>query len=269
MTDEPKFSERHGFREIKEAKITVRHDAPYEFRGVLVELAYECGFWPKSLRTLVCRVLRGRPDPNNWSEYPNIDEEVRKLVDDAEWYSVYDVVESIASAMHEAPYSYQPERFEEELNTYFIEQGIGWKIEAGKINARSPEALERTIKSATYSLQDSGSVTAKAELHEALADLSRRPSPDITGAIQHAMAALECVARVVRGNHKATLGELLKKHPDMVPAPLNSALEKLWGFSSEYGRHIREGRNPEFNEAQLVVGICAAMVTYLTERKYV
>ncbi len=40
------------------------------------------------------------------------------------------------------------------LATYFIEQGIGWKIEAGKINARSPEALEHIIGFAMQSLQD-------------------------------------------------------------------------------------------------------------------
>jgi len=37
--------------------------------------------------------------------------------------------------------------------------------------------------------------TAKTEIREALNDLSRRPTPDITGAIQHSLACLECVAR--------------------------------------------------------------------------
>jgi len=97
MTDESRFSARHGFRQINGAEILVRHEAPYELRGVLVDLAYECGFTPKSLRTLVCRVFRKRPDLNNWSEYPNIDEEIRRLIDEAEWYKVYDVVEEITT----------------------------------------------------------------------------------------------------------------------------------------------------------------------------
>lgn len=53
-----------------------------------------------------------------------------------------------------------------------------------------------------------GRSTGSGELHEALQDLSRRPRPEVSGVIQHAMAALECVARdvVVR---KDTLGLLI------------------------------------------------------------
>ena len=262
-----RFSKRHGFSRVNEADIKVRHDAPYELRGVLVDLAYECGFSPKSLRTIVCRVLRKRPDSNNWSEYPNINEEVRGLLDGCEWYQVYDVVEALAEQKGEAPFSFQAERYEQELNSYFLEQGIGWKLENAKLEARAPESIEKTIRSATKSIEESGNRTASKELHEALVDLSRRPSPDVTGSIQHAMASLECVARQVTGDHRATLGEIIKRYPDIVPAPLNTALEKLWGFASEYGRHIREGRDPEYVDAQLVVGICAAIVTYLIEKK--
>ncbi len=125
MNDTSRFSERHGFNRVNEAEITVRQDAPYDLRGVLADLAYECGFSPKSLRAVVCRVLRKRPDSNNWSEYPNIDQEVRSLLDDCEWYKVYDLIEVIRQKMHEIPFSFEPERFESELNRYFLEEGIG------------------------------------------------------------------------------------------------------------------------------------------------
>lgn len=263
MSEGSRFSDRHGFRELNEAEITVRYDAPHELRGVIIDLAYECGFRPKTLRTLVCQVLRKRADSSNWSEYPNIDDEVRRYLDNTEWYKVYDVIEAIAEDAHDS------EKLESELNIYLIEQGIGWKLVNGNLEARNPEVLEQTIQSATIALQEAGSQTARDELHEALVDLSRRPEADITGSIQHAMAALECVVRDVANDHKATLGELLKRYPDMIPAPLNQSIEKLWGFASEYGRHIREGRNPEFSEAQLVVGVCAAAVTYLIGKKNV
>jgi len=263
MSEGSRFSDRHGFRELNEAEITVRYDAPHELRGVIIDLAYECGFRPKTLRTLVCQALRKRADSSNWSEYPNIDDEVRRHLDNTEWYKVYDVIEAIAENAHDS------EKFESELNIYLIEQGIGWKLVNGNLEARNPEVLEQTIQSATIALQEAGSQTARGELHEALVDLSRRPEADITGSIQHAMAALECVVRAVANDHKATLGELLKRYPDMIPAPLNQSIEKLWGFASEYGRHIREGRNPEFSEAQLVVGVCAAAVTYLIGKKNV
>ena len=96
--------------------------------------------------------------------------------------------------------------------------------------------------------------------------MSRRPTPDITGAIQHSLACLECVAREVTGDRNATLGELIKKHPNIVPKPLDSAIEKIWGFTSEQGRHLREGQAPEYLEAELVVELSSAIATYLGKK---
>lgn len=103
-------------------------------------------------------------------------------------------------------------------------------------------------------------------MHEAVADLSRRPSPDITGAIQHAMASLECVARETCGDPKATLGEIIKRHNELIPPPLDQAISKAWGYASEHARHIREGREPAYAEAELIVGLCASVSTYLSRK---
>lgn len=260
------FSKRHGYHQPHETEITVRQDAPYELRGVVVQLAYDCGFRPTHLRTLVCRVLKKRPDQNNWSEYPNIDHEVHQLIDDCEWYRVYDVIEGIAQSMRETPYSYETEKFGNELNDYFLENGVGWKLVEEKIEVRGPESFEETLRSAESQLETKGFGTARNELHEALHDLSRRPTPDITGAIQHSMAALECVAREVCGDEKATLGDIMKRYRDLIPRPLDEAVSKSWGYASENARHIREGREPTFEEAALIVGVSSAIATYLARK---
>ena len=263
---EQRFSERQGLRTTSEPEISIRSDAPYEFRGVLVDLAYECGMRPNSMRTLVCRILRKRPDPNNWSEFPNVDQEVRCLVDDCDWYYVYDIAEAVAQEMENTPSSYESERFSNELNAYFITNGIGWKLVGTLIETRDPESLEFTIAAALKGLKEKAP-TAQNELTEAVRDLSRRPEPDITGAIQHAMASLECLSRQLTGDSKGTLGEILKRYPDLIPRPLDQAIGKLWGFASEYARHMREGREPRFQEAQLLVGVCASVTTYLTDKR--
>ncbi len=264
--NEETFSSRHGFRQATNAEITVRHDAPHELRGVLVELAYSCGFGPKSLRSLVCRVLLKRLDPNNWSQYPNIDYEVRELIDNCNWYRVYDVAEEICHKMLEAPFSYDPDKFQAELNMFFFENGIGWQVTNGRIEVRGPEAVQETVNSTKTLLTSTGLKTAQHELHEALVDLSRRPEPDISGAIQHSMAALECVAREVTGNPRATLGEIIKRNSVLIPKPLDDAVAKAWGYASEHARHIREGRLPSYEEAELVVGLCASVSTYLVKK---
>ena len=265
MTDEP-FSKRHRFRPATEIEISIRYDAPHEFRGVLPEIAYACGYRPTSLRTQVCRVLMERPDENNWSD-PNVVEELRYHFDNCEWYRVYDVVEALYLDMSDKPHRFKLEKFVEEVNEYFRENGIGWKLIDGRIEVRGPEALQNTVEIAKATLDSTGLRTAKQELNEALADLSRRPDPDVSGAIQHAMAALECVAREVTGDPKATLGEIMKHQSMLVPKPLDQAISKVWGYASENARHIREGHVAEYEEAQLIVGICAAVITYLSAKE--
>jgi hypothetical protein len=79
----------------EEKEITIREDAPFEMRSVITGIAYEIGLGPSTLRDIICNVLRKRPDPSNWSEYPNIDGEVHDLIDRCEWYRVYDIIEAI------------------------------------------------------------------------------------------------------------------------------------------------------------------------------
>lgn len=260
------FSKRHGFQP-KDKAITIRQDAPYELRGVVVDIAYGAGFCPKTLRPVVCRALRKRPDPNNWSEYPNIDGEIRALLDDCEWYKVYDVIEEIYRSASGHSYYGQAEKFEQEMNSYFREQGIGWQLVSGRIEVRGEEAFEVVLHQAHDVLQQKGLQTASREIHEAISDLSRRPNPDITGAIQHSMAALECVAREVCGDPRATLGDILRRFQGLIPKPLDTSIEKAWGFASEVGRHLREGRVPTFEEAELMLGLCASISLYLTKKR--
>ena len=89
-----RFSTRRGFVP-ENAEITVREDAPDDLRYAVVEIAYGLERSPSWLRDIVCRVLRARPDRNNWSEFPNVDDEVRNQIDSCEWFRVYDIIEAI------------------------------------------------------------------------------------------------------------------------------------------------------------------------------
>lgn len=261
-----RFSNRHGFHRPQEIEITIRQDAPYELRGFVIELAYHCELAVDPLRSLLCRVLYKRQDRNN-TEYHDVDKEIYQLIDNCDWYRVYDIIEGIAQYISEQHrLSKYEEEFENEINEYFYEKGIGWKLVEGKIEARGSESFEESIHITESQLTEKGFINARSELHEAILDLSRRPKPDITGTIQHSMAALECVAREACGNKKATLGDIMKKYPNILPSPLNEVIKKLWGYCSENGRHILEGREYEFEEAELVVFISSAVATYLTRR---
>ena len=136
----------------------------------------------------------------------------------------------------------------------------------GIIEVRGAESFESTVRGAISSLETSGRPTSSNELHEALRDLSRRPAPDVTGAVQHSMAALECVARDISGDSQLTLGGIVQRHREMFPAPIDQVIDRLWGYSSETARHVREGQVVGFEEAVLVVQLSAAVCNYLSNR---
>lgn len=249
--------------------ITIREDAPEGLRFALLETLRELGWGPSALRDTVCRVLRVRPAPGNWSPYPNIWDEVQGLVYGCDWYKVYDIIEALYAklAEHDREKGEQDSvKFAEEMNSFFVEEGIGWQLADGQIVTRGTEAFESVVKDAGDALNKSGRPTAASHIHEALQDLSRRPKADLPGAIYHAMGALEAVARDLSGEPKATLGEVLKRNAGLLPKPLDTALAQVWGYASNEARHVEEGREPNREEAELLVGLAAVVATYLAKK---
>lgn len=260
------FSDRHGYQ-VPAAEITFREGAPDDLRGALIMLAESLGLRPSGMRSSICAVLLKAPDiQNNWSEYPNVIGEVRRLIEECPWHKVYDIAEQFYRDLETRGLGKET-TFQDRLNAFFVENGIGWSMESGLIVARGSEVFAKAPSDAIEQLTQTGRQTAAKEMREAMQDLSRRPHPDITGSIQHAMAALECTLRDFAGQPKKTLGEVLSaargRGQVLVPPPLDKALELVWGYASETGRHLREGREPTFGEAELVVTISAAVCVYV------
>ena len=158
----------------------------------------------------------------------------------------------------------EPEKFADRLNQFFREKGIGWEMRDGQIVYRGSEVFAETTGEAVKVLKKSGLPNAANEMHEALQDISRRPKSDPTGAIQHAMAALEATAREVTGKPNRTLGQLV---PELdLPKPLDTAVDKLWGYACEHARHGKEGKTVDTVEAELLVSVACAVCTFVTKR---
>jgi hypothetical protein len=255
-----RFSERNGFDEVHAVPIVARLEASDELRAVIISTAIDCRLKREKLREAVCNLLQKRSDSNNWSD-GNIEREARNLLDEAPWYRVYDLVEDLAKL----PFINQ-ERFTREINRYFFTNGIGWQLNAsGEVVYRGDEGFDRIVADAYETERAQGHLTASRELHEAIKDLSRRPVPDTTGAVQHAMASLECVARDVTSQHSLTLGDWVKQNRQNIGAPLDKAIESMWGFTSNHGRHLSEGKECSDEEAELIVGFAAALGAYLSK----
>jgi hypothetical protein len=129
---------------------------------------------------------------------------------------------------------------------------------------RGDETYVAATQNAAEALSATKRQRAANEIKEAIKDISRRPQPDTTGAIQHSVAALECVARDVLAAPNDTLGTLLPRLG--LPRPLDTAVEKMWGFSSERARHIREGEKVDDVQAELIVSVACAVCTFLAKR---
>ena len=265
------FSEKHGFQG-SERDILVREDAPPELRAAIGQLARSAGMSYSELRDVICETLLVQPDPNNWTEDPNIRNEVFWHLDSCDWFKVYDIAEAIYADLPQARILGIPsstasadnsrEMFSDRLNRFFRERGIGWEMEKGHIQYRGTESFTHAVKGAVTALSDTSRPQAARELAEAVRDISRRPEPDITGAVQHAMAALEATARDMTGQEH-TLGKLVDSL-DLKP-PLDVALKKLWGYASNEARHGREDSSLSTVEAEMIVGVAGAVCGYLAK----
>jgi hypothetical protein len=265
------FSKRMGHREPP--SISMWDEAPEQFRyGVLRIAIDDIELPPEILREIVCKTLKKRPNPNNWNPDPNIWNELVSLAMKCEWFEFFDILEAIAAGLDDKPlrrksgYVNLRQKFDGLVSDLMVDIGLGWKLDDGLLKTRGEESYEKHLSLVMDALAETHRSTAITEMKEAIRDVSRRPSPDNSGAIQHSMAALECVARHAANDPKPTLGTLIKEHPDLIPKPVDTAIEKLWGYTSEVARHGREGNEPTREEAMMVVGIAATLVNYLIHK---
>lgn len=140
------FTDRMGI-DIPEPQITVRNDAPLPLRNYLLLLMQKYEKSLKKIRSYVCLVTKEAEDPNNWGENDFMKAEIQSIIQDCPWYRIYDVIEYFYAKL-----LVNKDDFEKEINEYFIEKGIGWKLSKGLIETRGEEAFEKKIAEAAVEL---------------------------------------------------------------------------------------------------------------------
>ncbi len=255
------FSRRHGFR-AESIPIVIRNDAPPGLRHAILVIARNHKMSPTTLREIVCGALLVAPNPENWGE-GNVYNEAVELITYCPWFRAYDVAEAIYALWASIGMEFDANQYQDDLNDYFQEYGIGWQMTKGIIEFRGPSELESTISAATEVIESAGLSEAPRFLKKARMCLSQRPEPNTEDVVSNAMKALEAVARYVSHQDTATLGDIIKSHRDLFRAPLDKAVTSAWGFASEEARHGREGQKVEVHEAELIVGLAASISAYL------
>ena len=152
------FSRRNQYAGAAK-EISIREDAPEGLRVTVLEVARNVGWSPSHLRRIVCAALRVRPDPGNFSEYPYVWEEVQARIHECEWFKVYDIIEALHTRFEETGDTTSATSFADEINAYFVEEGIGWQLVNGQIVTRGTEAFESIVPAAVAALDDTGRPT--------------------------------------------------------------------------------------------------------------
>ena len=259
MTDP--FSTRHNYR--TDPPISVREDAPPGFRYSIIGLAEECDLGGAKFAVNMVRRGLGEPPSNDWSP-DNQRQDAQALIEQCDWWRVYDIAEMIYSALKaKNPVLTPHEQFENGINDYCAMHGIGWKMSQGRFQVRGELAEDTFNQHVVEELVQSGKHTTANELKEAFKDLSKRPKPDVTGAVQHVGAAIERLSRELCGDPSLTLGDLMKRYPDLFPGAFRKLAEAIWGITSNKGRHLSEGDAPTINEAMLLVGVVSSLCSYI------
>jgi hypothetical protein len=252
------FSKRHDYSPVP--KILSRETAPSKVRAGVVFLCSKVeGLMPWQVQNIICDVQkRISPAPGNWPD-------VEEMLMACEWMHVYDVVEKLDQLIRADRWLHgSAEVFERGINETFIEQGIGWKLQEGEVRVRGEEEFEFVSRRAREELALANRPITENEMAEAVRALSRRPEPNITGAIRHAIAALEA-GRDELGDPNAKLPARIVELN--LPKSLEEALRNLWVYSHDQARHMRESNNPSRAEAELVVSVTAAAIAYIGARR--
>ena len=255
-----RFSERYGLG-TEAVEISVRYDAPQGVRTAILRLAEDFGMLPTAIRRYMRSIiLSGFDERGAWTDYPNVWDDINDEIQECAWPKVYDIAEVLYRRLKPE----QRSAFQSRLNRFMAEEGIGLEMKEGEIEFRGDASFEVAMKVAQIEAEQTGRSDTAKEIREAIRDLSERPEPDLTGAVQHSIGALEAVAREVSGKSKPTLGPLIRRLG--LPRPLDASVEKLWGFSNERARHIREGGTiSDPNEAELVATVACAVATYISK----
>ncbi|WIW88084.1 hypothetical protein K3M67_14145 [Sphingobium sp. V4] len=260
MSELDSFSGRLGLRPA----MLVHNDAPMAFRHAVVgALKTEV----ISSDKVIGIVQRGTALPRPPGHI--VDKVLVAMIERCEWWRVFDVGEAGYAAIHSEQYlgPNKAETFERAINEACRANSIGWKMEAGIFAVVASTAQHDHATDIIADLDVSQLKTSANELREAHRDLSRRPLPDISGGMQHAGAAIECLAREISGETKLTLGDIIKRRADLFPGAYRKMAEAMWGIVSNQGRHIREEGEPDLEEALFVVGSITNLAAYLLARR--
>ena len=255
MPNQP-FSAREGLGgEIS----LIYNDAPEALRSGLREVLHVLGYeGPRAQRGILCNALRVIPDLGNWSEYPNIEDEVVGLLETEPWYKFFDALERICRFLP----TRKVETYCEKMNALFAEERIGYRFEASSIARVGTEGFHLAEAGARHALQDDRFVEPRHQFERALEFRNNLP-PDWANAIKEAVNSVEGVLQVIYQRPGVALPTIISQNfPDEFPGGIGKLFRSLYSLGSGTvgARHASIGGNePTAPRAELAIHVAAAL----------
>lgn len=174
-----------------------------------------------------------------------------------QWFEVYDLLEYFIQ-------DHNGLMLDEDID--FVNNILERENSAYRIVGRV--VVEITDQNEIKAIEDALDVPAepvREHIKTSLQFLSDREAPGYRNSIKEAISAVEASCRLVTGMSSATLGDALKKIPDLHPA-LQKSFLALYGFTSDANgiRHsLLDETTLTYADAKFMLSTCSAFVSYL------
>lgn len=189
---------------------------------------------------------------------------VKDWYSEANWASVYDFVEFVASDR------FTKEGFVRVANFILEREMSGYRFSGYQLvlitNTEELEALQKA------SALEGPLTPVSAHIDSAISLFADRQNPDYRNSIKESISAVEAMCKIMTGDKKGTLGQALKKLEDKgieLHAALKSSFSSLYGYTNDAEgiRHaLLEEPNLDFDDAKVMLVSCSAFVNYLAAK---
>ena len=174
-----------------------------------------------------------------------------------QWHEVYDLLETIANDQSKLI----SEETRKWINNTLEEHNAAYRFVGNEIAEITDKNEIQAIEAALVTADS----PVRTHLDSALRMLSDREAPDYRNSVKESISAVEAACRLVTGNSSATLGDALKRVPNLHPAMLR-AFGQLYGYTSDASgiRHsLTEEATISYADAKFMLVTCSAFVSYL------
>lgn len=262
-----RFSERYGYREVRtalqqeEMDLHLRTDLWNAVHAMTDDAPDYTRHFPSYLQIWIH--LWHEPLDRLPHQTHQMSERVKTFIFGAEWYDVYDLIETYVQGFDEWV---RPGKIK--LFNHMLEKNLSAYRFVDDVIAKIDE--DSDVEAIEQALRDSADVTgAKRHLQQALHLLSDRDTPDYPNSIKESISAVESACQHITGNRKATLGDGIKTLKDK-GVSIHPALERSWlaayGYTSDADgiRHALESETTvDQARARYFLVTCSAFVSLL------